>query len=195
LEAVGADGFEDAPAVRSVLSTEDFSDLYQAHVRQILGWLQSRTFSAQVAADLCAETFAVALEDRRRFDPTRGDPGAWLWGIARNLLRRYLRTEAVDRRARARLAIIPRVVPDDDLDLIEREIDRPTLEGIVQDALATLSPAVAQAVRLRVLEQRSYAEVALRCECSESAARIRVSRGLSKLLDSAQVSEFGEVTW
>jgi RNA polymerase sigma-70 factor (ECF subfamily) len=159
-----------------------------------LGRLQSRTYSAQVAADLCAETFAVALEQFDRFDPDRGDPGAWLWGIARNLLLRYQRAEAVDLRARQRLAISTPSVVDDDLDLIEREIDRDLLTALVERALSQLSDPVARAVRHRVLDELPYDEVARLADCSEAAARVRVSRGLSTLLESRAVETLGRVS-
>ena len=168
---------------RGISDPDAFGELYLAHVHRVLGWLQSRTYSAQVAADLCAETFAVALEQADRYDPERGEAGAWLFGIARNQLRRYQRTEAVDRRARERLAITTPSVADDELDLVDRAIDRPLLEQMVSDALAQLSESVADALRHRVLEGLPYDEVARRCGCSEVAARARVSRGLSTLLD------------
>jgi DNA-directed RNA polymerase specialized sigma24 family protein len=64
---------------------------------------------------LTAETFACALEGRRRFDRRRGEAGAWLFGIARNVLSRSLEGGRVEddaadrvREARRLLAYWPR---------------------------------------------------------------------------------------
>jgi RNA polymerase sigma-70 factor (ECF subfamily) len=157
-------------------------DLYDTHAASLLRWFQSRTFSREVAADLCAETFATAIESQHSFDPTRGAPGAWLWGIGRNLLRQYLRTAEVDRRARQRLGMTTPVVTDDDLDRVDDRLDAAPIAAALAARLDDLAPGQAAAVRARVLDGLPYAEVARRCECSVGAARVRVSRGLVELL-------------
>jgi DNA-directed RNA polymerase specialized sigma24 family protein len=50
-------------------------------------------------------------------------------------------------------------------------------------AMDELTDAVADAVRLRVVDGLAYADVAARLGCSEAAARQRVARGLSHLTD------------
>ncbi len=157
--------------------------LYDEHARNLLGYFQSRTFSAEVAADLCAEAFATAIEAHPRYDPERGEPGAWLWGIARNLLHGYQRTAVVELRARQRLAMRTPVWVDDGLDLVDARCDAQRMSAALDRAVGLLSDGVAAAVRARVVEGRSYREVALQLGCSEAAARTRVSRGLTQLLD------------
>jgi RNA polymerase sigma factor (sigma-70 family) len=173
--------------------TEGMSALYVEHASGLLGWFQSRTYSGQIAADLVSETFAVALENAQQYDPSRGASGAWLWGIARNQLRRYHRNAAVDARARARLAIQTPLVSEDDLDLIDTASDRRSIEVAIEAALEGLSPRLAAAVRSRVIDENPYDVVAEQCGCSESAARVRVSRGLSLLLDRATELRLWEV--
>lgn len=160
-----------------------FADLYDAHSQELLSWLHSRTFSGEVAADLCAETFAVALEQAHRYDPDRGAGGAWLWGIARNLLRHYHRSEAVERRARTRLGIVTPTVTDDEFDDVDHRLDRREAVRRATLALDDLSPKLAAAVRLRVIEDQPYEVVAKECGCTEVAARARVSRGLAAVFD------------
>lgn len=175
-------------------SALSISELYVSHAADLLAWLQTRTYSGQVAADLCAETFAVALETSASYDPARGDPGAWLWGIARNLLRRYHRSSAVDARARARLAIRTQLVAEDDLELIDSRYDAAALVAEVLAAIDDLSPKLAAAVRSRVLDENPYSVVAAECDCTEQTARVRVSRGLAILLDRAQSFQDDGVT-
>lgn len=59
---------------------EAFGVFYLDHVRLPLGFLMRRTGNAELAADLCAETFAAALDGLRRFDPRRGPAVGWFTG-------------------------------------------------------------------------------------------------------------------
>ncbi len=155
--------------------------LYDEHADALRGWLFSRTASSDVAADLCAECFAVAIERFDTYDPTRAAAGAWLWGIARNLLRDYQRSAAIDDRARRRLAMRTPLVHHD-TDTTDR-LDAELTAAVLHAALDTLSDPLARAVRLRVVDGLAFSEVAAACGCSEAAARTRVSRALSALLD------------
>ncbi len=59
-------------------------------------------------------------------------------------------------------------------------------------ALAQLSPAVRDAVRLRVVDELPYLDVANQLDITEQAARARVSRGLAALavlLDTSTIHE------
>ena len=60
-----------------------------------------------------------------------------------------------------------------------------SIEAIVKHWIRPLGApaATAAAVRARVVERRTYDEVASACGCSVGAARVRVSRGLSALFD------------
>ncbi len=174
----------DRPVVGGPRPVEEFVlALYDEHARNLLGWFQSRTLSAETAADLCAETFAAAIESYPRYDPALGAPGAWLWGIARHLLHGFQRTAAVEQRARQRLALRTPTDVDDSLDLVDDRCDAARFAPVLERSMALLSDGVAAAVRARVVDGASYREVALRLGCSEAAARTRVSRGLTQLLD------------
>lgn len=159
-----------------------FASLYDEHAADLLTYFQSRTYSGEVAADLVAETFAEALATSDRYDADHGEHGAWLWGIARHLLARFQRTGAAEARARARLGMRTPAVHDDDLDRVEDAADAAALHH-PRVALAELGPAAAEAVQARVVDGLQYDEVAHRCGCSVGAARVRVSRALSTLLD------------
>lgn len=66
------------------------------------------------------------------------------------------------------------------------------LEEEVEAALSALPPAQRRAVELRVIRDQDYAVVAAELGCSTTAARIKVSRGLSGLrarLDPTQPQE------
>ncbi len=60
-------------------------------------------------------------------------------------------------------------------------MDTEDVRGAVADAFRLLSPDQQEAVNLRVVEGRSYDEVAAMTGASEQTARARVSRGLRRL--------------
>jgi RNA polymerase sigma factor (sigma-70 family) len=156
-----------------------FAELYSRHATAIHGWFQARA-PESVVLDLTAETFAQAALSLRRFrDLADGSAAPWLYGIARNLLRRYAEHERVDARARARLGV-PLSVDDDLERFVERERATRLLPDLTQ-ALAALSPAQREAVRLRIVDELPYEQVAGRLGCTALAARLRVLRGLGSL--------------
>lgn len=76
----------------SLISADALVELYHRHARQLHLYL-ARRVGTQVADDLVGEAFLVVWEQRARFDPSRASVKAWLYGIATNLLRRYVRSE------------------------------------------------------------------------------------------------------
>ena len=59
-----------------------FRELYDRWAERLLAYFYRRVFDAEVAADLLAETFAVAYERRTRFRDV-GKPGCWMLGTGR----------------------------------------------------------------------------------------------------------------
>ena len=72
---------------------------------------------------------------------------------------------------------------DDDLERVERLADFDALGDRVRTAMGSLPSSQAGALMLRVGEGFAYREVALRLGCTEGAARVRVSRGLTALAE------------
>lgn len=158
-----------------------FGLFYDRHARWLLTYFYRRTACPHTAADLAAETMAAAYLSRDRYREERGVPRAWLTGIARHQLARFLRRRRVAEQARRRLGVPPVAIDDGSLERIEALVDLSPLRRRLQEAVAGLSKSVAAAVMLRVGEELPYAEVARRLGCSEGAARVRVTRGLAKL--------------
>jgi RNA polymerase sigma-70 factor (ECF subfamily) len=156
---------------------EAFAVFYRRHVRALIGYFLRRTRDVELAADLTAETFAAALDGCHRFRPERGPAVGWLYGIARRQLAHAQRRGAVEDRARRRLGMAPLELDDAALERVEAAADA----GAVREALAALPPDQREAVRSRVLDEREYADMALRARTSESVVRKRVSRGLAGL--------------
>jgi RNA polymerase sigma factor (sigma-70 family) len=160
---------------------EAFGAFYRRHARRIAAFHLARTHEAQDAADLTAETFAVALEALDRFDPERGEPIAWLFGIARHRLSQMRRRGAVEDRARRRMGIERAQLDDAALEQVEAAASSELVRVELREGFDALPPDQRDAVALRVLLDHEYAEVADAAGVSELVARKRVSRGLTAL--------------
>jgi RNA polymerase sigma-70 factor (ECF subfamily) len=161
---------------RSDEDGEAFGRLYDRHVESIFTWCRAR--AGEAAADMTAEVFARAWLSRARFrDEANGSAGPWLFGIAGNLYRDWLRRKRVETSARRRLGL-PELADDPAL---ERVDERLSLPADALAAITSLPPADRDALELRVVEDRPYSEVASRLECTPQAARLRVSRALRRL--------------
>ena len=70
---------------------DSFAAFYRRFERPVLGFFMRCVGRPDLAADLAAETFARALEGLDGYDPARGRPDQWLFGIARHVLGASLR--------------------------------------------------------------------------------------------------------
>lgn len=155
-----------------------FGELYRRHERPILSFFLNATRSPELAADLTAETFAAALGSIGGYRPERGEPGAWLFGIARHVLSRSLERGRVENRARRRLGLPALLVDDQAIERIEAVA---SLNGDALALMAELPAEMRAAIQGRVIDERDYNELAARLRCSPSVVRKRVSRGLASL--------------
>jgi RNA polymerase sigma-70 factor (ECF subfamily) len=172
---------------RSTTDVDLFAELYDRHVDAVLAYHQRRTGCPDTAADLTAETFAAAFTSRHRFRDTGAPARAWLFTIARRQLGRYIRREQVATRARRRLGMPSEVTLDDaDRERIERLVDFAPLRPALGEAMAALPSGQAEAVSLRIGHDLAYAEIAERLGCTEGAARVRVSRALTRLAEAME---------
>ena len=157
-----------------------FDAFYRSHAESLLRYFFRRTDDPDVAADLCAETFAAALTNSGQFDAERGSATAWLYGIAKCQLAMYWRRRKVADRARKRLGIPREPIDEESVQALRRTED--ILDGAAAlAALDKLPLKLSKAVRLRVIDQLEYPEIALKLNCGPGAARTRVSRGLHHL--------------
>jgi RNA polymerase sigma-70 factor, ECF subfamily len=164
-----------------------FVELYDRWVDRLLAYFYRRTFDAEAAADLTAETFAVAYQRRGRFRDVGKPGGAWLFGIASKELHTFFRRRRAETRAVRRLGITVPAVDEESIARIEALADLPALHAVLADALGRISDREREAVQLRVLKDLDYPSIAERLGCSEGAARVRVHRGLARLASLLEV--------
>jgi RNA polymerase sigma factor (sigma-70 family) len=176
----GFDAYSDAVLLAGTRADPDaFAAFYRRYERLILGYLLRRTRNPETAADLTAEVFAAALRAAGRYRPESATAAGWLLTIAERTLVSSLRRGRVEARARRRLGIRDAVVfTGGDLERIE---SLASLDGQTLALLDALPIDQRQAVRARILDERSYREIAGELQTSEFVIRKRVSRGLSTL--------------
>jgi RNA polymerase sigma-70 factor, ECF subfamily len=167
------------------LDPDDIAAMYRRHAGELLRFLARRTFDPDAAMDLLGETFAVAFEDRGQY---RGDEQetarAWLFAIARRRLLDFHRSARIERRALARLGVERRALTDSEYDRIEELAVTQALRSAIGEQLERLSGPDRELLRLRVVDECPYVDVARALGISEQAARARASRALRALRDT-----------
>ena len=80
----------DALLLRRIAGGDEdaFSEIYRQKQPAIYRFALHMTGNASVAEDVTQEVFMALIRDPRRFDPSRGTLGGFLFGIARNHLRK-----------------------------------------------------------------------------------------------------------
>jgi RNA polymerase sigma-70 factor, ECF subfamily len=154
-----------------------FRQLYDRYAERVHRYHLRRTGHEDAALDLTAETFAQAWISRARFrDEADGSAAPWLFAIARHVLLASVRRRRLEQSACERLGLLEAL----DRPSAPAEPSESWLDGL-DEALAELPEGQRRAIRLRVIDDLSYEEVADELGTSPLGARVRVSRGLSTL--------------
>jgi RNA polymerase sigma factor (sigma-70 family) len=125
-----------------------------------------------------AETFVTALAWLISGDPLPASPVGWLMTIARNKLIDSWRRGRVEDATRQRLRLEPLLLSDQDLLEIENIASR---TDVALELARRLPAEQFAALEARVLDERSYEEIATDLETSPAVVRKRVSRALNVL--------------
>ncbi len=149
----------------------DVEALYRSSAGDVYAYVRSLLRDDAAAEEVVAVAFERAIRRARRYDPRRGTPRAWLYGIARNAALDELR------RGRRRAALPQEPEAPGEEDLAEDAARRAT----VRAALATLEPRDREVVALRFHGGLSQAELAQVLGVSETAAATRLHRAVTRL--------------
>jgi RNA polymerase sigma factor (sigma-70 family) len=160
-------------------SRRAFGAFYDRYERAITGYFMRRTRDPELTADLTAEVFAAAFAAAERYRPDAKTAAPWLFTIARNTLVSSVRRGRVEDAARRTIGVhgAAELTPESAARLEQAVIG----DAWVADLLRRLPADQRDAVRARVLEDRSYDEIATQLETSSLVVRKRVSRGLAQL--------------
>jgi RNA polymerase sigma-70 factor (ECF subfamily) len=168
---------------------EAFRTIYQRCQGPIYRFALHMTGNTFLAEDVTQEVFMTLIQERARFDPSRGTLSAYLFGMGRNLLLRRLDREQVyvpflehgrengggnGERKNGAHAVL--VMPPNDI-LRSETIDR------VRQAVSSLPPSYREAVVLCDLEEMSYDEAARVMGCAVGTVRSRLHRARALLTE------------
>jgi RNA polymerase sigma factor (sigma-70 family) len=156
-----------------------FTVFYGRYLPVVLAYLMRQTRDPELAGDLAAEAFAAVLLGASRYHEQSPSAAPWLIGIARNKLLMSLRRGRIEAQARRRLGYEPVSLEDSDLERIVAAADRGA--GRLAALVDQLPAEQRRAVLSRVVDERSYSEIAAELSCSEMVVRQRVSRGLARV--------------
>jgi RNA polymerase sigma-70 factor (ECF subfamily) len=181
-------GLMDAPARttdaellrRSRRDPDAFVAVCRRHTDALARFLGAELRDDTLAEELLAETLSEAWFARGRFrDPGDGSARPWLFGIAKNLVRRLARDRAIEVRARRRLGL-PLPQADAYAEVIDRLAAAHDL-GPATERLDGLPSDQREALELRVVHDLDYAEIGQRLSITAEGARTRVFRALTAL--------------
>jgi RNA polymerase sigma-70 factor (ECF subfamily) len=140
--------------------------------RRVFRFVRRRVGSEDVAEDVTQEVFASIARSLAESAKTAQPPLAWLYTVARHRIadeaRRVARTPAVS------------------LELVEPAEARPDAYGgevarALDAAVAALPEGQRRVVLERLIQGRSFADIAASLHTSEEACRMRFMRGLQQL--------------
>jgi RNA polymerase sigma-70 factor (ECF subfamily) len=153
---------------------ETFSELYRRTHVDVLAFLLRRCSSAEDAADCLAETYLVAWEKRDQM-PTGAETRPWLFGVARNVMRRG--NELRERTAAAAAALAGElhrsgaVCPAPD----------PAEPDPVIVAIRDLPPLEQEIITMLIWDELAPREVAAVMGLTPNVVRVRAHRARAKL--------------
>ena len=176
---------EKEPALlkRAVRGDEQaFLVLYQRHQSTLYRYALRMTGSPWAAEEVVQEVFLLLIREPQKFQPERGELGAFLFGVTRNCVMKHL--ERLPREASLDAINANGTVwrePEDPLTPMMVAEKKERMEQ-VREAVLALPAEFREAVVLCELEELSYEEAARVCGCPIGTIRSRLHRGRALLL-------------
>jgi RNA polymerase sigma factor (sigma-70 family) len=159
----------------------EFERIYRSNVEVVMAYFARRCQEPQTVADLTSETFVRAATGFGGFDPDRGSPRAWLFGIAAHVHARHCQQAADGRQAVARLAG-HRALADEEIDELAERIDAERAgRELMQRTSSRLTEFERAAVELIDVAGLSPKEAAAVLGVSRAVLRKRLSRARARL--------------
>ncbi len=173
--------------VQALAGNEDaFAALYRRRQGPIFRFAMHMSGSAHVAEEVTQEVFLFLVQRGRDFDPTRGSLGAYLFGVARNYVRRALERNYPEQ-------VLGSPVEDEAAALMvecdpTEGIARRQTSNAVWKAVLSLPEHYREVVVLCDLHELSYADAAQAAGCAIGTIRSRLHRAHEMLSRKLQHS-------
>ncbi len=154
-----------------------FDRLYRSSRDDVYAYVSSLLRDEPAAEEVTAAAFERAYRKRNRFDPERGEPRAWLFGIARNAALDELRRRGRQAELTAEPADLHGFATEEGAEHSERRL-------AVSAALERLEPRERELIALKFFAGLSNAEIAQILGISESNAGTKLHRAMTKLREA-----------
>ena len=164
-----------ATTASGVTAAGELDELYRLHAAEVFRYAYAVLGNRADAEDITQTTFVNALRALERGDRPR-KPTNWLITIAHNLIRQRFRQQQ---------ARPLEVELDHDVAAAEDADDGPSIDDLVR-ALQRIPPTQRQALVLRELEGRSYAEIGELLGVSQSALEALIFRARRSLAEELE---------
>lgn len=173
---------------------EAFTQMYRRRQPPLYRFALHMSGNTAIAEDVTQEVFMTLIRDLKRFDPARGTLGGFLFGIARNHLRkRWAQEQRLVPLPKAAGEIYPQHSlgsqggngtgrSDDEYGAVERA-------ARLRQAIATLPENYREALVLCELQEMSYEAAAAALDCPIGTVRSRLHRARALLIEKLREAE------
>lgn len=144
---------------------------FRRHYRHVYSFVRRRSANDADAEDVTAQVFADAAEALGRFRPGSSPVLAWLYTVARRRL-------ADEARRRSRVVVL---APNEGAAEYGADV-----AAALRRAIVALPDSQRAVVVLKLIEGRSFREVAQRLGTTEAACKMRLSRALERLREQLE---------
>jgi RNA polymerase sigma-70 factor (ECF subfamily) len=181
---IETDDRDDALLRRSAKGDQDaFEVLYRRYQAPLYRFALRMTGHSWAAEEIVQEVFLIVVREPRKFDPSRGALGGFLYGVARNRVMKHLErtprdlplVEKTDDGFSPDTLASKEMTPVEWAELHERRAQ-------VRAAVLDLPVEFREAIVLCELEEMSYEEAANVLDCPVGTIRSRLHRGRALLL-------------
>ncbi len=162
---------------------EAFTLIYRRHQAAMYRFALRMTGNTWAAEEIVQDVFMTLMRDPKKYDATRGALGAFLYGVARNRVMKYLER-------------LPREIPLEEKNedgtgrgIVLQDASTPAIWAEKRERLRQVRAAVQElpvefreAVVLCELEEMSYEEAAQMAGCPIGTIRSRLHRGRALLM-------------
>ena len=157
--------------------------LFEQFRGRLLRYLMSLGLSAHDGEEIVQEVFMTVIREPKKFDPSRGTLGGFLYGIARNRVMKHLERTPRDLPLveQSDDGFVPDTLASKDLTPVEWAELRERREQ-VRAAVLELPAEFREAIVLCELEEMSYEQAANALDCPIGTIRSRLHRGRALLL-------------
>jgi RNA polymerase sigma-70 factor (ECF subfamily) len=160
-----------------------FTSLYRQHSAGIYRFALHMSGSTSVAEEVTQDTFVTLIHKPRGYDAARGEVGPFLYGVARNLVRRHLERDRRQHYFEDGEEENLSSGADDPLGDLTQKENLQALKG----AVAALPPKYREVVVLCDLQELSYEAAAQAMECAVGTVRSRLHRARALLINRMQM--------